>query len=234
MAASIPLLLSALALCATVAYAGPVDPPRRGPNTSQQRAVTDFTTAVNRYAELHRFLEIPVMASALAADPEQTARARKALRAAIREARAAARPGDLFTPDVSSYLRNRIELAMLHTEDAIPGLFGEWAETGWPGAAPAVNDVLPWGIGEPALPEVVEALPELPDELEYRFVGSDLVLLDVEAKLVVDVLKRALPLEGADDEVEPADAPEMCAPEESPFVEGSPCDSHLELEGCWS
>jgi hypothetical protein len=143
--------------------AEPVDTPRHRPNTSHQQGVTDFTAAVNRYAELHRLLEIPLAAPALAADPERKARARKQLRAAIREARAAVLPGDVFTPEVSEYFRHRIELAARDADGAIP--------------------------------VILEALPELPDEVEYRFFGRDLVLLDVEAGLVVDVLKQALPLD---------------------------------------
>lgn len=39
---------------------------------------------------------------------------------------------------------------------------------------------------------VIEALPPLPAELQYRIVGDDLVLIDVHASLVVDILPRAL------------------------------------------
>jgi hypothetical protein len=39
----------------------------------------------------------------------------------------------------------------------------------------------------------LDVLPELPEELEYRFAGRDLVLIDIHAELVVDVLRRALP-----------------------------------------
>ena len=35
--------------------------------------------------------------------------------------------------------------------------------------------------------------PALPPELAYRFVGRDLVLVDVHANLVVDILDLALP-----------------------------------------
>jgi hypothetical protein len=44
-------------------------------------------------------------------------------------------------------------------------------------------------------PTMFMALPELPDELQYRFVGRDLVLIDLHANLVVDVLREALPAE---------------------------------------
>ena len=56
-----------------------------------------------------------------------------------------------------------------------------------------VHAVLPWGAGAPASARLVGLLPPLPAELEYRFVGRHLVLLDVEANLVVDVLREAVP-----------------------------------------
>jgi hypothetical protein len=199
MTAPLLLLLPALALFATSVNAEPVDTPRHRPNTSHQQGVTDFTAAVNRYAELHRLLEIPLAAPALAADPERKARARKQLRAAIREARAAVLPGDVFTPEVSEYFRHRIELAARDADGAIP--------------------------------VILEALPELPDEVEYRFFGRDLVLLDVEAGLVVDVLKQALPLDEGEMELEEL---ELCAPEDPPLIEQDPCLAHPGLDMCWS
>jgi hypothetical protein len=41
-------------------------------------------------------------------------------------------------------------------------------------------------------PCVLQALPPLPPELHYRIVGSTLVLIDVHADLIVDVLPYAL------------------------------------------
>jgi len=35
-------------------------------------------------------------------------------------------------------------------------------------------------------------LPALPPELQYRMVGRDLVLVDVHASLIVDILPQAL------------------------------------------
>lgn len=42
-------------------------------------------------------------------------------------------------------------------------------------------------------PTLLRALPALPAELEYRFAHRDLVLIDVHASLVVDILEDALP-----------------------------------------
>ena len=42
-------------------------------------------------------------------------------------------------------------------------------------------------------PQVIEALPKLPEELEYRFIGDRLILFDHHAHLMVDYIDRALP-----------------------------------------
>ena len=39
---------------------------------------------------------------------------------------------------------------------------------------------------------IIAALPPLPDELQYRFVDDDMVLLDSDAGLIIDVLPHAL------------------------------------------
>ena len=41
-------------------------------------------------------------------------------------------------------------------------------------------------------PCVVDVLPALPSELQYRIVGRDLVLTDVHASVVVDILANVL------------------------------------------
>jgi hypothetical protein len=42
-------------------------------------------------------------------------------------------------------------------------------------------------------PRLALALPTLPDELEFRLVGTNLVLCDSEANLVVDYILNVLP-----------------------------------------
>ena len=44
----------------------------------------------------------------------------------------------------------------------------------------------------PLAPCIKDALPELPDELEYRSSGTVLVLVDTHANLVVDLLPALL------------------------------------------
>lgn len=57
---------------------------------------------------------------------------------------------------------------------------------------PEVNEPFPWGRGAVMSPTLLRALPPLPRELEYRFAGRNLVLIDFHADMVVDILNDAL------------------------------------------
>jgi hypothetical protein len=41
-------------------------------------------------------------------------------------------------------------------------------------------------------PSLLQNLPQLPPDVEYRFVGNALILRDVEANLIVDFLPEAI------------------------------------------
>ena len=72
-------------------------------------------------------------------------------------------------------------------------------------------------------PAILATLTPLPQGLEYRFVYRDLVLVDVGANLVVDILENALPLIPTRQEsIEPY-----------PALSGA-CAVHPELPMCWS
>jgi hypothetical protein len=58
----------------------------------------------------------------------------------------------------------------------------------------AVNADYPAGRSIPVMPPCLLAeLPPLPEELQYRFVGRDLILWDVHAGLIVDFVPNAIP-----------------------------------------
>ena len=42
-------------------------------------------------------------------------------------------------------------------------------------------------------PQILKALPALPEELEYRFIQTSLIILDVDAHIIVDYLTGAVP-----------------------------------------
>lgn len=111
----------------------------------------------------------------------------------IRARRPHAKAGALFTKDVSEVFRDRIaevlsERGISLVRDEIHDEVARTADQ-----RVAVNGHFDWGSGSAMPPEFLEVLPKLPEGLEYRFVNRDLVLVDLEADLIVDVLHDAVP-----------------------------------------
>lgn len=165
-------------------------------NPASQNAPTplsQFKDAIRDYTKLHRRLERQLPPLRAASDAATIFESSDALASALRTARARAREGDIFTPEVSALLRTRIREALEargYLPDELIAANLEEADDDAP--LPAVNGPFPWLRGAAMWPSVIEALPWLPEELQYRIVGRDLVLVDVHANLVVDILREAL------------------------------------------
>jgi hypothetical protein len=158
---------------------------------TEQAAVAQFTDAVNRYMNLRWMVEEPLEPEALCSDPEETQRRVERLARAIRTERATARAGDIFSPAVASLFRQHITAARYELGAEV-GTYLEDAELQNLIELPCleVNGSLRWNTGDVLWLFLLRRLPSLPPELEYRFVGRDLVLVDVDLNLVVDILKN--------------------------------------------
>ena len=169
------------------------------PTTNDQAAVAEFSYSVNKYVELHRVLAAPLGAEEMCSDPEEIQRGVDRLANAIRAERPAARPGNVFTPDVASFFRRHIAAVLRDTGYDVEVFLDEMDddeidEEGFVEVPPLeVNGAFPWAAGNLMWPSMLSKLPLLPEEVEYRFVGRHLVLLDVRANLVIDILEDALP-----------------------------------------
>lgn len=161
---------------------------------TDDEAVQQFQQAADEYVLMHRYLERHLPPLTVTADVATLRQAIEAMAAAIRFARADAQQGDLFSPDVSEVLRYRIARS-LQRQGLTPFdvRADQLADTG-PVGAPVlkVNGAFPWVLAAGMNPAVLQALPPLPLELQYRMVGNDLVLIDVHASLIVDILPYAL------------------------------------------
>jgi hypothetical protein len=157
-------------------------------------ALRSFHQSIGEYVELHRRLAAPVSSLGICSDPEAIASAADELAAALRAARPVAAAGDVFGPEVADLFRLRLALiraeAAPPSPEVPPGLLGE---EGFCRPLPVVQTRFAWADSSPIGEEAEHVLPTLPRELEYRRVGRALVLLDVPANLVVDVLDEAFP-----------------------------------------
>jgi hypothetical protein len=117
-----------------------------------------------------------------------------AFAAEIRARRTHATMGDLFTANVGRTFRKLIAHALTEHEIAVAALLDEFLLDVVPGASrPTVNHRFSWQLGTAMPACLLDALPKLPKGLQYRLVGRDLILLDIDANLVVDILPAALP-----------------------------------------
>ena len=157
-------------------------------------AVATFVDATNDYAAMHRRLERITGPIELNSTTDAINRAIGALAIAIRAERRDARQGDLFTPALAVELRGRINDALFEHGFTADDLRADQRLDDFePGTVKLrVNGPFWWVLASAMFPCVIEALPPLPPELQYRIVGDDLILVDVHASLVVDILPNAL------------------------------------------
>ncbi len=161
------------------------------------RDLEDFMGHVERYATLHCRLEAVLPPLEMTSDPEEICAACDALGRAVREARADARQGDIFTPEAAAVIRTRLSAA-LHGRDVVAFVaeLNEEREEVPEFAAfqPRVHGEFPGPIPPGMMPpSLLRALPRLPEMLEYRLVRHALLLWDPHAGLIVDFVPGALP-----------------------------------------
>jgi hypothetical protein len=172
-------------------------PDRLAPPAVEERALERFAAAIDDYVALHHRLETP-FPEKLFDDAEEMFAVRDALRSALVRARRHAQQGNIFTPDVAVVITRALDRTIRELGYDPTEILADITADREPGVRdPEVNEPYPWSIGSSMWPAFLRALPPLPPELEYRFAERDLVLIDIHANLVVDVLQDALPPAGS-------------------------------------
>lgn len=186
-------LLATLSLAAAGMLLGQGAAPNKG-QADDVAGFKEFTGHVDDYLTLHKAVEkkLPSLKSREEL-PEMIAAHQQALARKIREARPHARPGDIFTPASREAFRHVIRGVFQDPQTATKrATIRQRARA--PSVRLRVNGVYPDAVAETTFPStLLQKLPPLPDELAYRIVGRDLVLVDRRANLVVDLLHEALP-----------------------------------------
>ena len=166
----------------------------------ETESMKEFNARVKAYMELQKRVSSndPPLAK-IETDPHNIAIRTKALANGIQQARTSAKPGDVFSPQVAQEFRQIIR-AELHGKAGASSR--ETVKTGNPaeeeGAAGkmvlAVNGSYPDKAPRSSVPPgLLLKLPQLPKELEYRFLGRHLILLDSMSNLIVDYLLDVVP-----------------------------------------
>lgn len=152
-----------------------------------------FGQHVDAYVALRQTVLKRISPPPVSSDAGAIVAAVDALANAIRAARPNAQIGDIFTTQSASAFRRRIEDVLARNQGDLTDLLTE-IDREAPARPPrlTVNGRFDWQYGALMPANLIGALPRLPGFLQYRFVDRDLVLVDVEAGLVVDILPRAL------------------------------------------
>lgn len=150
-------------------------------------AAATFVARMTAYAELRGKLEKGLKGLAVTAKPIEILQAENALAARIRVARAKAKRGDIFSRRVRTAFRTALRAetdggTCAAIRDDNPGDFTYQVNGTYPKREPL--STMP--------PNLLAALPELPLDVHYRFLGRDLVLHDTRANIIIDEIPDAI------------------------------------------
>jgi hypothetical protein len=178
---------AALCLSSSVVIAATV----QAPVNAKAATMKEFRDRADAYLALHKKVADALPPLKETDDPQKIADRENLLGASIGKARTTARAGEIFgdaAPLVATIVRD--DLGHRSRADRA-ALFSEM-----PARVPAlgINDVYPPAVPLVTFPPaLLQSLPPLPDGLEYRFYGRHLILRDVKANIVVDLLRNVVP-----------------------------------------
>ena len=154
-------------------------------------AVKEFLNHVKTYVDLQKKEDDGLPKEAAREDPSKTVIRQRALAARIRLARSNAQPGDIFGSAgplirdiVLKDAQNRSAKDKKAAMEEVPKQ-----------NPPKVNAEYPEKADLATVPPLLlDQLPRLPEGLEYRFMGRDLILRDTKANLIADFIHEAVPI----------------------------------------
>ncbi len=154
--------------------------------------ISDFEKRVKNYVSLRERLEKKLPDLPKKATPEQIETHKMALQKAVQAARVGEKQGNVFTPDASRLIISIIKTEFKGRDRA--DLRKHVFEEGPKGVTAKVNFSYPESKEMLEMPpSLLLALPQLPKQLRYRFVGTNLLLVDRENNVIVDYMPNALP-----------------------------------------
>jgi hypothetical protein len=185
-------LFVALSVCAaptaaqTSVAAQPVVSPKH------KAAFAAFEARVKEYVGLRERIEGKMPKLSKGATPEQIEAHKDAFQAAVRAARASAKQGDIFMPELADDIREVIKSEMpARVKNEVRETVKESEVKSVPLRVnypyPETQELLDMP------PTLLLRLPQLPKQVKYRYVGRNLLLVDRENGLILDFMTDALP-----------------------------------------
>jgi hypothetical protein len=173
---------------ATERVVGPLTP-------ADAEALATMNDRLKQYVKLHRKIERSLPKLPRQATPQQIDKNQRTLEKLLREARATAKPGDIFTPEARPIIKRllatvfggpdgkQLKASIMDESQAAPSAARLTVDARYPDTVPLTT----------VPPQVLQTLPKLTEDLEYRFIGDSLILLDVHAHVIADFIEDAMP-----------------------------------------
>ena len=164
---------------------GPLSP-------ADAQALSTMNDRLGEYIDLHTKLERSLPRLPKDATPQQIDKNQRAFEALMRKARATAKPGDIFTSEARPIIKRLLATVFGGPEGK--ELKASIMDENSTGITISVNGRYPDKVPLSSVPpEVLQTLPKLTEDMEYRFIGDRLILLDTHAHVVADFIDDALP-----------------------------------------
>jgi hypothetical protein len=155
-------------------------------------ALATMNDRLRAYVELHQKLERSLPKLPDNATPKQIDTNQRQLEALMRKTRSDAKQGDLFTPEAQPVIKRL--LASVFGGPEGKQLKDSIMDENPVDVKVVVNGRYPDTVPVSTVPpQVLQTLPHLSEDMEYRFVGDRLVLVDVHAHTIADYIDDALP-----------------------------------------
>lgn len=154
--------------------------------------IRDFENRVGEYTKQREAIEATLPPLSKQATAKEISDHKAALLKKVLAARAGAKHGSIFSAPSVEAIRSIISIHY-QGRDAME-LRKELSEAENKTVPVAVNAVYPEAAELLEMPpKLLLALPELPKQVRYRFVGTSLLIVDRENHLIVDYMPKALP-----------------------------------------
>ena len=164
---------------------GPLSP-------ADSQALATMNDRVREYIDLHTKIESALPKLPVDATPQQIDKNQRAFERLMRNARATAKPGDIFTPEARPVITRLLDSVFGGAEGR--QLKASIMDENPVGITLAVNGRYPDTVPLSTVPpQVLQTLPKLSEDMEYRFIGDRLILLDTHAHVIADFIEDALP-----------------------------------------
>jgi hypothetical protein len=161
-------------------------------NEADAKALATMNDRLKEYVEFHRKIEKTLPKLPDQATPQQIDSNQRMFEKLIRKERMSAKRGDIFTPEAEVVIKRL--LASVFGGPQGKQLKASIMDENPVGLKLAVNGRYPDAVPISSVPpQVLQTLPALGEDMEYRFIGDNLILLDSHAHVIADFIPDVFP-----------------------------------------